>query len=156
MKLSLRAATSRATYLERKLSGDVQPALVDGDDDELEASLHELGHILALRGSLHTALCGEQVTDVDILMKEMGVHGIARDENEVSAIAIELLASTMIGLPIDSAKVIDFAWGHGNVSYFVYRDVFEARVVRRMQNARCRKLATELAQHLAAPKTRRR
>lgn len=145
-------ARVRARRLERRLSGTADwMAFIDGKNAALEASLHEVGHIVALRGSLRDALRMEPIADVNLFMKQNRLFGITRDENEISALAMTLLVAEKIAVPIDLDTVVSFAWNSGNVSYVQYREHLRMRVVTRMQSARCRHMASEVAGYLLAP-----
>lgn len=151
MTLPLKWITARALRLEERLCdpGDLAAVALSGKTAQLEASLHEIGHIVALRGSLLNALHSVPVCHINRLMTDMGMHGIVRDENEVSAIAVELLTAEMLGHPINAHEVTWFAWTNNNVRHFSDIALFEARVARRMKNPRCRNLAAEVAHYLS-------
>lgn len=159
MKASLRQVSARATELEKRLvdADELAAEAIDGDLAELESALHEIAHVVTLRGSLRRALRTAPILDVDAHMRKLGLYGIMRDENEVSTIAVELLTADLLGHPIDRREVVRFAWINKNVVYFDRLWRFDESVVRRMQNPRCRELARELARYLSVPlRTRKR
>lgn len=152
MKLSLQVAASRAARLDHLVGSEepTPPAIAGGHAGKLEASLHEIGHVVTLRGSLRAALRAP-VPDVNSFMSDAGLYGVMRDENEVSTIAVELLAAELLGHPIDQLAVIRFAWENKNVRYFTDITRFHSRVLRRMRNHRCIRLAREVVSYLARP-----
>lgn len=151
MKLSLRNVTARAARLDLLVgSAEFTAPAIDGPLGPLEAHLHEIGHVVTLRGSLRCALrC--PIRDVDGFMRRARLRGVIRDENEVSTIAVELLAAEMLGHPIDRLAVIRFAWKNRNVRHFANVARFHSRVLRRVKNTRCIELAREIARCLAKP-----
>lgn len=153
--IPLRWATARAVQLDHSVGSDEPTApAIDGDASVLEAALHEIGHVVTLRGSLRRAL-RQPIDDVDCFMANAGLYGVMRDENEVSTIAVELLAAGMLGHSINRADVVQFAWKNKNVRYFADITRFDSRVLRRMRNPRCIRLAREIARHLTKPLTQR-
>lgn len=147
----LQRLVERVERLEEELSGGMAgPALDRGNKQlaALEASLHEIGHVVCLHGSLAQALRERQMISVDAYMETRGLRGVMRDEYEVSTIAVEILASRLLGYPINTSDVVAYAWEQKNVRYIQSKARFLRKVERRMFNPRCQRLAQELATHL--------
>jgi len=146
---AIAVTAARSRKLERLVaSGHFAPPNVDTLSrglSILEASLHEIGHVVTMRGSLRRAL---KMGPVDVVELVTPLRGIVRDENEISTIAVELLTVEGLGFFIEPMDVVEFACRHSNIVYSGDEYMAHAKVIRRMKNPRCQKLARELVSYL--------
>lgn len=136
----------RVTDNQDELAGNA----IDGvgrDLSSLEASLHEICHVVTLRGSLPRAL-RKPIESIDSFVDGRKIYGVARDSNEVSTIAVGHLVAELLGHPTPLDRVIDYAKENGNVRHFRDREAFAESVARRLRNPRCIALAKQIANYL--------
>lgn len=127
----------------------------------LEGVLHEISHVVVFRHGVRAALRQPFKYRIGAVVPSFPEHNGKRSKadrrktdvanaHEIDTIAVEVIASLVVGMPIDPLVVAEYAVGGGNVQDLGdYYDVTRL-IMRAMTRPEVRRWGRDLGKHLRA------
>lgn len=127
----------------------------------LEGVLHEISHVVVFRHGVRAALRQPFKYRIGAVVPSFPEHNGKRSKadlrktdianaHEIDTIAVEVIASRVVGMPIEALVVAEYAVGGGNVQDLGSDENVAALVERAMKRPEIRRWGRDLGKHLRA------